>query len=283
VHGASIGAWPQHGLVVVDGRLAALQSGDSNDDRLAPPAALAFGRDRARGLLRSLGVEVGEAVIRRLDPAAELVLDDQLDGFALLRAFAGGALVASGKRVVYDRCHDGRVETVNWLTPVRGQKRLRLYDAGLHHGSHLPGLRVRLEALCRWPKPAQRPVEAWSVEDLRTIHLRRVRPWLTSAPSLTVVSPSQAKHDLERLIAAGEVTDLVGSRLIGLLDLIERGTATDLLKPETKKRWTADLRSLGISVAVGATSEVERVDLLPMLRAIDERWQHLAAEEASGR
>ena len=84
----------------------AISTLDASDHRLLPPAALKAAARQAGAFLTALGVEASNPVVRRCDPAAELLMADAGDGLKLLRAFAGGAY-AGGKRAVYDRCETG--------------------------------------------------------------------------------------------------------------------------------------------------------------------------------
>lgn len=58
VNGIKLGAFPSHGLLVAEGRLAPMLSGDPKDSRLASPGLLVEGASCARRAFERLGVDV---------------------------------------------------------------------------------------------------------------------------------------------------------------------------------------------------------------------------------
>ena len=151
IFGGTVIVCPASSLVKIEGRLTALLGHDDTGSVLASPALLVEGERRAESRFRLLGVTLPEQItVQRLDLAAELLYGDGLDGLALLNACQRGVHLAGLRQHPYSATGDSRLESIIWQTPNGRQICVRLYDAGIEHGTDRVGERLRFEVQERW-------------------------------------------------------------------------------------------------------------------------------------
>lgn len=275
--GARIGIWPTRGLLVAEGRLAAMCGCSDPTLRLLPPAALSVGHQRVVTALSTIGIVVGEGLIRRCDAAGDWAFDNPDDGVALLRAVSALSL----PRYKRDAWHapDGTVETVYFRTRGRGETRLRFYDASVCHKRGQRGSWLRVEAPLRWRGAAQPALGALRAESLQDLHLKLLRPWLHSDVSRIVVARgSDAKREVEQLCRRGQMEPSVAARFVGFIDAVERGTEKDLGNARTLTRWRKHLRDIGICPDGRPAADSLVVDVRPFIAALRTAWRDEAGE-----
>jgi hypothetical protein len=268
IDGGKLGMFPRDGLLVFEGRLAPLLSGDPGDSRLASPQTLAEGADRARQAFASLGVVLTEgALVRRLDLAAEIRFEYPADGLLLLLNF-GGLQLATRKQD--RRVERGQTRSVSWKL-ARGVD-LRLYDAGVRHGTDPPGARVRLERQVRWQKAAQLAPESFTERSLAALYLGPLSKLVRAAPTMHVLAPRAAERHIVDLKAAGEISLAVMERLIGMVRVIELGQDSTLWDTETASRRRRELTKAGLSLDDETDEIASGLDVHAILVALAERW-----------
>ncbi len=247
--GARVMAWPEHGLVAIEGRLAASVDGDRGSYRLASRSDLRHCAEEAmrRQVLELLGEQpagpAGE--VRRFDLASEREFAAPNEGQAFLRAVS--LLVPAGYKRKSFVAPDGRVETTYVVTAKRGRAVARAYDKGVESGTHAPGERVRLEAQNRPTKGARMTAEQLAMSDWRGPFGRTVGPFL-GAEELTVTTTDGLVGVVAQRAASGEMSMARAERALGsamLLREFGRGIYPD---DRQARRRLGELRKLGVVV-----------------------------------
>jgi hypothetical protein len=273
VDGVQVGAFPGHGLLVTEGRLAPMLSGNERDTRLASPDSLALGARRAREVFAKLGIALGaEPVLRRLDLAGEIRFEHPADGLLFMRTVGGLQLAGHDQGRNASR---RQTRAVSWS---RGRNiALRLYDAGDHHGTDPPGARLRLERQVRNRKARQQPAEAFTRAVLADLYVAPMRAVIDAAPVMRVLPPRAAELHLVELSRRGDISLAVAERQLGVIRLLELGLDGSLWDAETASRRHRELRGNG--VAVGESSDGGAgVDVCAVLVALTHAWR----DEARG-
>ena len=268
VNGIKLGVFPKHGLFLAEGRLAPMLSGDSGDMRLAPPATLTLGAKRARDAFRFLGVDVGdEPVMRRLDLAGEIRFTQPSDGLLLLETLGG--LRLPGLR--QERKSSGqRTNSVAW-SPGRSIA-FRLYDAGAHHRTDPPGVRLRLEVQLRYRKSQQARPESFTPGPLAELYARPLAKLIGSAPSMNVLAPRAAERLMIERAKAQQTSLAVAERLIGVARITELAADSVLYDSATASRRHRELRQNGLILDPCADDGSSSIDVRAVLVALYERW-----------
>ena len=273
VNGVKIGAFPQYGLLVTEGRLSPMLSGDVEDRSLASPTSLVAGGERARAALANVGVEIHERpVVRRIDLAAELHFDDPADGLLVLRAFEDVRLppLAQDRR----KSPNANTEGVAWVSG--GRIVLRLYDAGDHHGTDAPGFRLRLERQSHPRKADQQPPESFALQDLSALFLGRLAALTRAMPTIQALPPRQAEIQVLRQARDSGLSLAKAERRLGMIRVSELGQAVPLWGSKVADRHR-ELRDAGILLDNSAP-RVEPWDLRPLLDAVASPWRDLAGQ-----
>jgi hypothetical protein len=271
VGGVMLGAFPSHGLLVAEGRLAPMLSGDPDDAQLAPPSALALGAQRAREAFAKCGVSLDcEAVVRRLDLAADIHFDSREHGLLFLQSMDGIHLPRHTQRRDTAR-QTGRVTSLAWL--AGSHIALRLYDAGLHHGTDAAGARVRLERQVRYAKRDQRTPGQFT-RDLSEAYLGPLSKLIAASPKIVAMSPRAAEHALVKRHTDGELSLAVTERLLGTIRVCELGIDESVWRgPDTRARRLRDMRKAGLFIRPASSDEPAFTDVRPLLSALGEAWR----------
>jgi hypothetical protein len=268
INGVKVGAFPAHGLLVTEGRLAPVLSGDVDDHSLASAGSLVEGGERVRAALASVGVSITDRpVMRRIDLATDLRFEDAADGAQVLRAFAGVHM----PRHRQDRRTTAGTNTgtVSWLADHRIV--LRIYDAGEHHGTDAPGVRLRFERQWHPRKAGQQTPESVLARDLGALFLGPFRKLMRATPTVLSLSPRAAEL---RIIeqAQRDKRFAVAERRIGMVRVFELGQDTALWGSKAADR-RREMRDLGIVIDERASATPW--DLRPLLDALASPWREM--------
>jgi hypothetical protein len=268
VDGIRFGVWPQHRLIVAEGRLAPMLSGEPSDMRLAAPESLPLAAERTLAALASVGVEVdAEAVVRRLDPAAEVRFDDPADGLVALDAVGGLQLPG---REQSRRASPQQTRSVSW-SPGRNVS-YRFYDAGDFHGTDPPGVRLRLERQVRYAKSAQRPVTFFTREAVAALYVGPLRGVVRDAPRLHLLGPSDAERYLIQQVREGRLSAAVAERLIGMVRLIALRVGPSIWSRDTHTRRNRELRDGGVALRAASENGAVGLSVPELLAALAAVW-----------
>jgi hypothetical protein len=262
--GARVLGWPAHGIIAVEGRLGALLAGDEGNHELVRASRCARGAEAAREAVAAmLGVDPGErAEVRRVDLAAELVLDRPAEGFEVLEVHSG--MCPPRAQITVHRADDGRPMTVYVRTAARGEVRSRAYDKGRESGSHEPGLRLRIEAQHR-PRKSQRYTPATYAElDHQAEYSRTMRHYLKER-HVVAAGPDGAVEQLLGQVARDELTIARAERLAGSVQFLRAAGRAAYHEPtlsgkENNRRSARRLKSLrdaGISLSAELPADAE--------------------------
>jgi hypothetical protein len=274
IWGMTIGAYPWRGVVTIEARLAVMISGDVDDHRLIAADRVADGAARARAAVESLGIALrGSLTISRADLAAELMFaDGGQGGVALLNAAQRGLHLPRLTQVPYSAPGgQGRLESIIWQTPKTHQTRVKLYDAGQHHGTHRPGERLRLEREQRWSGAAAPTVEQFMALDLAALYAAPMRPWLNSAVRMRVGVPLAAIAELYEQARRGERTLRSAETLSAKINSLAFGA--DLLSPLHRRRRNRAVRDAGFALDLcGDDAQLRLIDLQEPVVALVAAW-----------
>ena len=240
--------------LTAEGRLVALSSSDSAATGLAhrstllglPGGAAAAACDvlgvgaDGRGPLLS-----APHTAARIDTTGELEFETPTEGLAFLRAVTGITPPRYKCETISNRW--GQPETVYTITPRRATKVARFYDAGAHHGTHDPGLRIRYEVQNRFPSttgltPA---ALAYAPEHLPTMYGRHLQHFTAHAREINVTTAMNAPEQVARLLADGEITSRQALGLAGFAAMLPHG-GRHLLSDYSANRYLRLLRSHGV-------------------------------------
>lgn len=271
VRGMRIGVYPGRGVVVAEARLAAVLAGHEHDHRLVSAERLGDGAERALAATESLGVRLdAHARINRLDLAAELLFGDAADGLRFLNACQRGLFLPRLRQVPRYAIGDTRLESISWERPAGGQ-RVKLYDAGPHHGTHPPGHRLRLEVELRYTGRSSPAPEQVMALDLAALYGASLRPWLSAGAPVQVWAPAEAVTHLYAQARSGERTRRSAESLAGKVNTLAYGS--DLLAPHDRRRRVADLREAGIALDRSDEPHHRVLDLSAPLVALAACWE----------
>lgn len=251
--GARVVWYPTPNTLKVEGRLAALATGDHRVKRLATRTELRELPDRAAEVCSDIiGIDTDELRqerhhLTRLDTTGELHFVDPADGLAMLQAATG--LVPGGYKgqPIYSR--DGRVETMYVITARRGRKVARFYNSSLHHRTGPSGQTIRYEVQNRWPKASDRtPAEmAAQPHTLPALFARHLEPFTNHAKEMVVSTALQAPELIARKIASGELTPRQASGMAGFVALLPYG-GRHLYPDQAARRYLRLLNRHGIAL-----------------------------------
>ena len=275
--GVSIGFTPQSRSIWIEGRLAAILSGDRDNRNLYPldflrVAALRAAADIAdllelREFIDPLPLFLGGKVsLRRLDVTSEISCPPHY-GLQLLRGFAN--ISYAGERPVEIWGKEKRIETINLRDrgTVKRRIRFRIYDKGTESGSHMPGERIRFERQIRFQGKKQPVISSLSPEDAIQWWRAGFEPWFGSdleKHGLKVMPFERASEKILKMAEAGSLKWEKAERLLGSLVIcLMRGENwwKDLGHRDAGYRRIRELRDLGISVSPGGI-EVDLGDAL---------------------
>ena len=219
--GGRLLAFPAHGALVVESRLAAMLAGSENDHALCALDRLPVGAEVARRVLAAhLDVDPGDHVeVRRSDLAAGLRFKAAADGIAFLRGVA--SMTAPRLVTTIWKAVDGVPMTVYFKTPRRGAVVARIYDKGRESGCDPPGEHVRIEVQVRPPKSQRQSPQVVATEDHRERFGRVMSSY--TGEELTVAGPDGAVAELAARAVRGELTHAKAERLIGSVALLKHG------------------------------------------------------------
>jgi hypothetical protein len=279
VAGGKLMVWPRARRVAVEGRLAALVSGDTDAGGLLAPALIAHAAQLAAAELEWLGVlDGGEpSFVRRLDLATDIEWREVVAGGAVLDGL-GRAVPASGYLTsTYAREHG--TETVMLFEPSGKQKNLvgRIYDRGDKTGRWQHGQMHRIERELRWQGSESPLVEevagsSWTGNALEWVGHLSLRDTV-----------AVALDDQERLLACmelGTVSVETGLRLLGSLVMRQRrdgpawaGAVGQGAATERKHR--RELAALGLPSSAPA---LLAPDLAAVRAAASSAWDRLPSK-----
>jgi hypothetical protein len=274
---------PASRLVYIEGRLAALAAGDRAAQGLASPRLLGtvpyMSALEISQLLLPDTLLFEDVSLRRADLACGLGFREGAQGLAVLRGLA--ALDVPRRKSVTYR-HDGCVQTVNYVTPKRGQITLRCYDGGVHRGTHRPGELVRVEAQLRW-KGAKRPDPTeWAQGDLGTIWQDKLGVW-EGTEEIVVADLNAMERVIGDAVDAKRLKLPAAETLLGHLAWRARGHGKNYWAERGHAhlwgRRRSALRSLGLvldDTGLGAEAEAALLPLGLILRAAREAWGRAA-------
>lgn len=274
LNGLQVGCFPQHNVIVVEGRLAAALAKSETASGLRLPTDLDKGLAASLDVLALVGVDPECAeVVRRVDLTGELLFPDAPHGSIFLRAFAGAVSPPRYKSSVIWSADNTRVETAYWMTPQRGVAKGRFYDAGVKHKTHAPGQRLRLEHQIRYPKARQDSISAFLSEDLGKLFCGALNAWIDRADNVFVLSPPAAMSYVLGMAERNELSAARAERLLGTLFVLEQGTDGKLWTARKRSDRLSELRSLGIALELNASKGTQAVGIYKPLEALRAAWQ----------
>ncbi len=258
--GIRFGITPRSYAVWVEGRAAAMLTGDRSNLDLIPPAFIRVAALRvAADICQVFGLPGGEwsrtlfasaeVGVRRLDIAAEIG-SSAAYGLQLLRGFSHCSL--AGQRKVDCWTSGGVVQTVNLREKSR-KIRFRIYDKGVETGSCSAGERIRFERELRWVKADQPRIDEIGPSELRKWWRQGWEPWIgkdLEGHGVGVYPLDEAADRVLRAAETGEITWQSAERLCGAL-MVRRVRGEQWWKEQSGKGdagWSRlrELKKLGI-------------------------------------
>jgi hypothetical protein len=247
----SLLAWPSYGLVALEGRLAAVVTGDQDNHALMPKQQLEAGEAIAARAIEALAgaamfkpADCTDGELRRYDLASELLFEDAADGIAFLRTVA--TLTPAGKK--RDVIGNEIPETIYFRTPKRLVVTERIYDKGRESGSHPPGHRIRVEAQRRPAKSKRRRSAIVGRMDLASDFGRTLSPYV-GAERLIASGTNGATSHLVQQAVNGELSIAKAERMIGTLALLHDYGRAVYPDVRQQQRRLQELRAAGIVLA----------------------------------
>jgi hypothetical protein len=266
--GVRLGAFPQWGLLFIEGRGGAWVSRDRSQARLLRAREVGDAAQLAAGYWDRAGLPpLPSPMVRRVDAAVDLRFDDASGGLRFLKALA--CLDVPRLKTTTHR-NGPRVETVSYITPKRGEIRFRAYDKGVQAGSDPPGLRIRLERQARFGADMALEVPRITEARLGELFAQPLAPWLKTE-RIQVGGIDHAQRRLREAFGRGELSLARLERLIGALVLHADPLDTGGSVRATQRR-RKELRAHGISLDVVGHGP-ERLDIAPLLRRATEVWR----------
>jgi hypothetical protein len=284
IGGGRVGYYPQHRFIYIEGRLAALYAGDAKAPGLAPPWQLenasCLSALRVSDLLYPSSILFEKCSVRRIDLSADIHFTEPSQGLRLLKALSS-IECAPLKTCPYFK--NGRVETINYRTPVRGAIRARIYDKGLQSGAirrgeAAPGERLRLETQNRYVG-AQQPAPARLARaGLGRMWQGRLKGW-EATENVVVADLNAMQRVILDAVTAERLSAFTAERLLGTLALRGRGMGKDWWTAQGKEhlwgRRSRELRDLGLVLdedGLGGDHKEDELPLGTVLRALRQAW-----------
>jgi hypothetical protein len=278
--GGKLMVWPRVRRVAVEGRLAALASGDSGAHGLRSPVLIEHAAARSTAELRWLGVlSDGEpCYVRRLDLATDVRWRDSAAGRGMLNALADAAPAERHKLNVWAGEHGP--ETVSLFEQLgRGHELVgRIYDRGVKTGAHPHGVLIRFERQLRWqghasPRVQEALADRWGARGLGWVANIRVsnREAVALADQELLIS----------LIERGTVAAQTGLRLLGSLVVSDHRDPTRWWKlrgasgAQTGRKHRRELAALGLP---SPTPALVTPELSEVIAAALSAWEHRATD-----
>jgi hypothetical protein len=288
VGGGRVGYYPAHRMIFIEGRLAALHAADQGAAGLAPASQLEAASGIAAAaiseLLRPATLGTAQATLRRCDAAADIRFGRQDDGLRFLRACGALGLPRLKSKVI---SHNGETQSVYWITPVKGDVRIRLYDKGLQSKTAPVGELVRIERQYRW-RGAKQPAPANIVKrDLGRMWQAELRAWEGCDEIVVAGLDAHARLIMERA-EDGTINPSKALRLSG--EVLQRGRGYGKAwwvaqgKARQWARHTKELRELGIVLdenGLPGDTGAETLPLGKILRAVRNAWPAPSVATAS--
>jgi hypothetical protein len=292
IGGGTVGYYPRHRMISIEGRLAALAARDERAPGLLPPSRLDsmayMCALEVSQLLYPSGIFFEEPSLRRLDLCAELRFAKG-EGDRGLRWLKGLAALdlPRVKRDVWSK--NGRIETVYYRTPSRGAVRLRIYDKGIESGSDPAGERIRIEQQYRWNGAKSPHPGDIASSDLGTMWQGQLKAWET-CDQVVVADLCAARRFLLRAVAEKRVPACTAERLYGQLGMRADGISKEWWIAQGQRhiwgRRSRELRDLGLVLDEDGLPHGEPQEtVLPLglvLRALRQAWPAAAPVSASG-
>lgn len=286
---ATVLGFPDCGLLLIEGRAAAIVAGSKAERRLLRPAELSLLEGAAMRIAWGVlgrNVFCSERPIRlhRWDLTVDLAnLGDANEGVRTLHALSEVRLPRWFRSTLH-HAHgkSDRVNGASWPADQR-RKQFRAYDKGVelsgprHRGTTASesaceaGRWLRLERQIRPTKSSDRKTASeLAASDLRSMWLGQWEPWLR-APSMTVCSPMAALARLSDLFASegSEISTPKVSSLLGKTAAAALGLDQRIY--ESRQDLARRLMELGIVLA-GDFPAWECVELQPTLRMAADAW-----------
>jgi hypothetical protein len=282
VTGIQIGEFTSHGLLVAEGRLAAMLSGDPDDRGLAPVSTLAQGAVRAAAAIEeATGVALDPlaAALSRVDLASDVVFTDPAHGVLFLWS-AAAVLTLPRLGTVSELDATRQITSVRWegSSGVMG----RLYDAGSLRNGDARGSRLRLEWELRFPRAKQRRCADVDPRELAERVLRRLHDLRCPGPELRIAGLEDVDQRLRELLKTGMISDAVRLRLLGAAFVYATGRASEDWSRDQQRELERRLRELGIAVSELQGLVAEPYDLAPVLAVLRRPWESLATVRPEG-
>lgn len=269
--GARVMAWPDYGVVKIEGRLGAAVDGNPHSHRLATRDELRVAdQAMALQLVELLAVEPTTTVagVGRYDLVTERDFENPTEGIQLLRAMR--ALCPPRCKLKIHSTRDGRVETVAVVTERGGRTIFRAYDKGVESGTAGPGERIRFEAQVRRPSANRQTAVETAAGDLRSAFGRTIEPFMEGTP-VTVTSPSGVVDQVAEQLAAGNLSATKAENLIGAAELLRRYGRGIYGKDSRSARRLRELKKAGVAVD-DELPEGATVPVSALLAAALEEW-----------
>jgi hypothetical protein len=255
--GARVLAWPDYGVVKVEGRLGALVAGDRRCYELGHRADLLDGEAAAERVLADLFARAPTVTPRlsRYDLVSEVEPHRDI-GFGLIRSMR--PLCPPRYKVnAYDYPGTPIIESVRYVTAKRGAVVFRVYDkiSEMIAKGHLPASRrseagglVRFEAQTLHRGSKRRPVEVVANSDLRADYARTLTPVLQAAKEVVVTHPNRLAEQLAGKAARGELTPAKAASLLGASELLRLYGRAFFGNDARSAYWLRELRAAGVHV-----------------------------------
>lgn len=260
---ARVGVYPD-GMVYVEGRAAAILSGDPDDHRLLEPGQLL---PAAQAAVRLTGIApTSEPTLGRADLAAEVRFARGDEGRAFLHGLA--SVNVPWCKVGVEGRKGEAIETV-YGRSVQGKSILwRAYDKGVEAELAAPGELIRFERQQRFRKQREQTVAQYLAGDLRAQYVGRLEK-LREIDEVVVCDVVSALG-----VLAGK--DIPATRRDRLAGFLLFGAAREQYPRRTWYRLTAELRELGLAIHPAARRPV----VVPVGRVLDvlaSQWETRAA------
>ena len=270
--GITVGAYPDHGMAFIEGRLAPILTGESTDRTLYPADILADNQDaiweRAAGFYGLDNGTPDSVGVRR----ADLSVDVGFSGGCGLGLLDGIASLDPPRYKLTVYRSGSRTETVNLITAKRGVIVMRVYDKGMEQGTGRPGETIRMERPMRFGKAKQMAPEELAGIDLAKAHRGGLAPFAAQAESVEVVSPGAAGATLLDLWRAGKLSRAEARRLAGHVLFAHNSVPLTKTEQRVDQRDRADLRAVGLAVTDWDVMEGKTLALGDVLRSVAEVW-----------
>ena len=269
---ARVMAWPEFGLLTVEGRAAPLLTGSVLDYSLVAPTALGDVAQAAGDLVAAVLGQDGmdtEPLLRRCDLASDVDFSPAWAGEEALAAFAsvvlprlvtvphrradqsyeGVAWMTSGNRVqlrVYESAEQKRRKLLREAKKAQPELKARAEEAAARYGPR--GSTLRLERQLTWPKAKQPSTAEFLNRDLGAEFLGPMAAAVGEYSGLLVAGEGAATERIAEMRRAGTVRPQKASRLLSYVTALQHAPAAWFDSDRKRNDALRDLRRVGLQL-----------------------------------